>query len=418
MRLAPPASLPALRLQVRPEFRDIVLPDLAGRHEDELIRRDHRAIPLGELLQHLDRLVAVHVGILHHRAVHGAVLYPLERGVGLVEADHLDQLQLARPTEGLQDQGRVVGEEPHHPVHVGVARQGVLGVGLGLGPVEIVRQGPEDGEAVALDRLSRRIEAGRVLGAVEQFVDHPLAAQPGVVLLHPADQNHDLAAVGQRLLDQPAAHPPGDVVVHPDEDLALGLGRVGVMGDQGGPLRDPVEQFDLVGRVDRAHRDAGDASGDEVFQHVLLLRSAVGRHQHRDLRPEVLPSLLGAGLGDVPKGIHPVGHVGELAALASGRAGPASTVRRAAPAAAGGQEERHAGRQRQPGKRQGNAGGTHGRGIGLVGVGGNRRGGFREGATLGESATREKPKNGTAPVARQAPPRHPPGYQSPTLPSR
>ena len=128
-----------LLLQVVPERVHVVLPDLPGGYEDELVRGDDRVIALGERGQDAHRLGAVEVGVLHDRPLAGPVLDCLERLGLLVKRDDLYLAELSLAAERLETQRRVVSEQPDHACQVRVHRERVLGVALCPGAVELSR---------------------------------------------------------------------------------------------------------------------------------------------------------------------------------------------------------------------------------------------------------------------------------------
>ena len=67
-----------------------------------------------------------------------------------------------------------------------------------------------------------------------------------VVLIHAADEDHHLAAVGHRFAKRLAAHQAGVVVVHADVDEPIRFRRVGIVRDEIGLGGGLVENLDLV----------------------------------------------------------------------------------------------------------------------------------------------------------------------------
>ena len=231
----------------------------------------------------------------------GALLNARERRVRLVEGDDLDLAQLAGLLERLEHERRVVGEEAHHAADVGILRERVLGVGLALGLVELIGERAEDFEAAAFEHLVGGVEVARVLGPAEDGVNRALATALGVVLLHPTDEDHDCAALGHGLAHEVAAHAPGLVVVHADVNEAVGVGRVGVVGDELGALGGGVEEVGLVRRVNRADGDAIHALGEQVLNHPLLVADALDGHERLRVHAELLAGGLHARSGDGPE---------------------------------------------------------------------------------------------------------------------
>ena len=97
------------------------------------------------------------------------------------------------------------------------------------------------------------------LGAVQRLADalHALARVVGV---QRADEQHDLAAVRQRLLDLLARLTAGGDVVGADIGDAVALRRVAVGGEQHRLGGDLVQLLGGVRRVVDRDRDAGDAA--------------------------------------------------------------------------------------------------------------------------------------------------------------
>ena len=242
----------------------------------------------------------------------GALLNARERRVRLVEGDDLDLAQLAGLLERLEHERRVVGEEAHHAADVGILRERVLGVGLALGLVELVGERAEDFEAAAFEHLVGGVEVARVLGPAEDGVNRALAAALGVVLLHATDEDHHRAALGHRLAHEVAAHAAGLVVVHADVNEAVGVGRVGVVGDELGALGGGVEEVGLVGRVNRADGNAIHALGEQVLDHALLIADALDGHERLRVHAELLAGGLHARGGDGPERRDAIGDEGDL----------------------------------------------------------------------------------------------------------
>ena len=88
------------------------------------------------------------------------------------------------------------------------------------------------------------------LRALERLPD-ALDALARVGRTHGADEQHDLAAVGQRLLDQLARLLAGRDVVGADIEHAVALGRVAVGGEQHRLLGHLVQDVGRVGGIDR-----------------------------------------------------------------------------------------------------------------------------------------------------------------------
>ena len=85
--------------------------------------------------------------------------------------------------------------------------------------------------------------ARRVKGATEQFINEALAALTGVELFEAADENHDIAAVGQGFFDRRSAGATSRVVVDANKSKAIALRSVRVVGDQIGVSGGLVEQI-------------------------------------------------------------------------------------------------------------------------------------------------------------------------------
>ena len=108
-------------------------------------------------------------------------------------------------------------------MEVWVFGHGVLDLGLGFGVVELVGAGVENGVLVAGDRAAVGVVARRIKGATEQFVNEALAALAGVELFETTDENHDIAAIGQRFFDQCPTSATGRVVVDANKAKAVAL---------------------------------------------------------------------------------------------------------------------------------------------------------------------------------------------------
>ena len=223
--------------------------------------------------------------------------------------------------EGFEHEGRVVGEETHHAVQVGEFRKGILGVGLALGPVEIVGQRAENLESIALDHIGGRIEISRVLGTPEDRVDDALTTALGVVLFEASDEQHHGAPLRQGLADEIAAETAGLVVVHADVQQPITGGSVGIVSDQLGAFGRRVEDIRLIGGIDRADGDAIDTAGQEILDDAFLVGDAFDRHEGFGSDPELLASGLHSCGGDGPEGRYAIADKGDLL-LASGGGGP------------------------------------------------------------------------------------------------
>ncbi len=170
-----------------------------------------------------------------------------------------------------------------------------LGVLLRARLIALVEPGVEDGDA----------------GARQRLLDS-LLALARVLRVEPADEDDDLAALGQRLRDLGAGGAPGRDVVGADVGEALRRGRVGVVGDEERALGDLIEQRGHVGGIDRRDRDAVDAAREQVLEDPLLLVDRAGlRHAEVDRDTELGLGLVHAGLGDGPEARRRVDDEGE-----------------------------------------------------------------------------------------------------------
>src|SRR2546423_755499 len=88
-----------------------------------------------------------------------------------------------------------------------------------------------------------------------------------------ADEEHDPAAVGQGLFDQVASLFAGGVIVGAEIAGAVALRGVAVLGEDERLFGDIVDHLDLIGGIDRADGDAGDAFGEQGVNDAFLFGS-------------------------------------------------------------------------------------------------------------------------------------------------
>ena len=144
----------------------------------------------------------------------------------------------------------------------------------------------------------------------------------GVLRITLADEDHDLAAVGQRLFDQIAGLLACRVIVCAEIAGAVALRRVAVLCKDQRLPGDVVEQLCLVGRIDRRDGDAVYAAGEQVVNDALLFGGGAfaGNLEFHVNVVEFFVGLFAAALGDCPEVGGVVGHESQLLLLAAGRA--------------------------------------------------------------------------------------------------
>src|SRR5262249_23044050 len=109
--------------QLGMERLDVLLGDLAVGDVDAVVGLDvlvlqHRLVPARQRCHDLDGAIAELVGVLHDRAVDGAVLDPLERLLVLVEAYQRHLADLLGGLDALEHGRRVVSPQPDHALEV------------------------------------------------------------------------------------------------------------------------------------------------------------------------------------------------------------------------------------------------------------------------------------------------------------
>ena len=139
-------------------------------------------------------------------------------------------------------------------------------------------------------------------GFIAEFVDDSLSAVDGVLGVHHSYEDHECSAVGEGLFDEFSGLSAGVVVVGADVTEAVTLGGVGVLSDDVHRVTGFVDYFGLVGRIDGAHGDAGDAFGDEALEHALLFfGGSGGRHEELAIDVEFNFCLFDSCAGDLPE---------------------------------------------------------------------------------------------------------------------
>ena len=241
-----------------------------------------------------------------------ALLDARERRVVLVERDDLHLRQLVRLRERLDDERRIVAEEADHAADVGMLRDRVLDVCLGLRAIKLIRECAEDLEAVRLQHIARRIEVREIFRTPEDRINHALPAALRVVLFEAADEKHHAAALRHRLAHEVPAHAARLVVVHADVEQPLALRRVRVVRDHLHTLRGFVQQLGLAAGIDRAHGDAVHAAREQLLDLPFLSAEALGRPERLRVHAEFFRPRLHARRGDRPERRDAIRDVGDF----------------------------------------------------------------------------------------------------------
>src|SRR6478609_2316606 len=104
-----------------PECVNVRLIDNARRDVDEFAFGNNGFITLVQLVQHVDRLVAILIRVLYDGGDHITVFNPLQCTVILVERHHFNFAELSDAFETFENHGRIVAEEAYHAGDVGIS---------------------------------------------------------------------------------------------------------------------------------------------------------------------------------------------------------------------------------------------------------------------------------------------------------
>src|SRR5262249_3570132 len=150
------------------------------------------------------------------------------------------------------DRRAVVAPEADQAGDIGVVQDRLFDVRLGFDRVGFVRADVDD----------------RNIGPLKNLLDaaKTLASVLGVLV---ADEDHDLAAIGQGLLDQFTGLASGGNIVGADIAGAIALGGVAILADQQGMARGFIKQIGLVIGVLGADGDPIDSAGEQVLHDLL-----------------------------------------------------------------------------------------------------------------------------------------------------
>ena len=154
--------------------------------------------------------------------------------------------------------------------------------------------------------------ARRVKGATEQFVDEALATLAGIELFEAADEDHDIAAVGQGFFDQRSAGAAGRVIVDANKAKAVALRSVRIVSDQVGVSGGLVEQIGLIVRVNGAYGHAVDAAGQQGLDDALLVGDPFAGHLHLSVGGKFGGRGFHSFGGNGPKGTNAIGDESDL----------------------------------------------------------------------------------------------------------
>ena len=128
-----------------PEFVDVGFIDQTRREFDKFICGNDRLVSVVQLVEYVNRLVAILIRVLNNCGDHGAVLDSLQGGKVFVECQSLYFAKFPEPIERFENQlADCTRTCPTMPAISGVTGDGVFDVCFCLGKVELIGHGAEN----------------------------------------------------------------------------------------------------------------------------------------------------------------------------------------------------------------------------------------------------------------------------------